>query len=60
MLNDWILPRSTNRLGDVAEWLRSGLQIRAFSLLFQHRQWENIPQNTRERIVKVGNAAGCA
>ncbi len=61
MINDRIFHRLTNRLGDVAEWLRSGLQIRAKTPRKQRHHRETITPNTREHPVNLGNrfAAGC-
>jgi hypothetical protein len=55
MIVETLKASHSNGLGDVAEWLRSGLQIRAKTLQKQRPQRETTHPNNRERIVILGN-----
>lgn len=55
MIVETLKASHSNGLGDVAEWLRSGLQIRAKTLQKQRSQRETIPPNNREHPVNLGN-----
>jgi hypothetical protein len=55
MTDERLKAAHSNGLGDVAEWLRSGLQIRAKNQRKQRAQRETTHPNNRERIVILGN-----
>jgi hypothetical protein len=55
MIVETVKASHSNGLGDVAEWLRSGLQIRAKTPQKQRSQRETIPPNNREHPMNLGN-----